>query len=567
MQRREQYLLGGLLAAAFVFGTYQWAYSIVFGPFESRQQDLARIQKAVADKSDRMLQLARETKRLNDWKLISLPPDDTAKSKQPSALDAQRLYVQWLTDLSQICGFESLKVSPNGESPKGKIYIAVTVRIEAEARYEQLVRFLDLFYRTQLLHRVSAMQVSTRGVFEGDPPLSISLDAEGLAMLDAPPRRTLFPQTKIAESISAEDTFISVTDPTDFPKSGEFRIQIKNEFLQVKAIEGTEWQVERGIEKTIPSAHAEQTTVELVKLVPNQSVRTIDEIREMISANIFTKPAPPYKMRVVPGAERTVAHGKSLEFSINISGYDAALGKPEFQLTGEPPAGIKLDRTGKVTWKPADDLPSGKYELNFDVIHPSATNGRLPGSVAIRVRDPRPSPKLNTPVRPTVYLNRSWKYQPQLEGADVSPTTLTWKLGERPPEGITINSRTGELNWTPGDAVALGELTIPISISDSETPPQTSNLPLKVEVRDDAAQFTRLTGIFVVGNNKRAFLTDQSIDKSTEVREGDSVAIADITARIKEISSRHIVVDAGQQTIRWEIGLSLREAEAAVKGK
>ena len=182
MQRREQYLLGGLLAAVVLWQGSTWAASALFGPFETRRQDFERLQKSVADKNDKLFVQVRARKLLKDWQLISLPPDDPGKSKLPTALNAQRLYLQWLTDLAQLAGFEDLKVTTSGRSQKGNVYIAVVVKIEADARYEQLVRFLDLFYRTKLLHRVTALSVSNR-VFEGDPTLKVSLDAEGLAML------------------------------------------------------------------------------------------------------------------------------------------------------------------------------------------------------------------------------------------------------------------------------------------------------------------------------------------------------------------------------------------------
>src|SRR4051812_13717131 len=102
MQSRGQYLFGGLLTALVVWQAGGWVSSAVFGPFETRRGDLTRLQKSVTEKEDKLLMLARANKSLKDWKLISLPPDDNAKSRQPTALNAQRLYIQWLTDLAQL---------------------------------------------------------------------------------------------------------------------------------------------------------------------------------------------------------------------------------------------------------------------------------------------------------------------------------------------------------------------------------------------------------------------------------------------------------------------------------
>ncbi len=564
MQRREQYLLGLLLTAVVIWQAGGWVTSALFGPFETRRTELTSLQKTVTEKEDKMLMLARANKSLRDWQASSLPPDDTAKSKQPSALNAQRLYLQWLTDLSHLCGFESLKVTPGGEARKGNVYISVVVKIEAEARYEQLVRFLDLFYRTNLLHRVSSLHVSTK-VFEGDPTLMIALDAEGLALLDAAPRRTLFPQTKLSEPLSEEGTTLQVVESDSFPQEPDFRIQIKHEFLKVTGMNGNKWTVERGVERTTPASSSEESLVELVRLKPGQSERTLEEFRELIAKNIFVKPPPPYKMKLVPLGEKAFVRGRAIDFTIAATNYDTLLGKPEFELVGSPPQGLKLDRSGKVTWRPADDLPSGKYEVQIEVRHPSAPQGVLSETFAIRLRDPKAPPKFSATKPPKVFLNREWKYRPELVTSDSTPAKFIWKLGDRPPAGLTINAQSGELTWMPGDDVPIGEMAVPIVVTDSDILPQSTTLSLKVDVQDDAAQFTRLTGIFAVGDNKRVFLTDQSTDRKTELHEGDAFAISDLRGTIKQIGRKYVIMTLGQRDIRWDVGQSLREAQAGIK--
>ncbi|WP_010584174.1 Ig domain-containing protein [Schlesneria paludicola] len=565
MQRRQQYLLGGLIAVVLIWQGSGWVASAIFGPFETRREELTRLQQAVADKGDKLLSLARARKLLKEWQAISLPPDDLAKSKKPSARDAQRLYMQWLTDLAQLCGFEELKVTTSGQTQKGNVYIAVVVKLDAEAKYDQLVRFLDLFYRTELMHRVTSLTISNK-VFEGDPALKISLDAEGLALIAAPSRRTIFPQTVLDADISDSDTTLEVVSSTGFPKEPGFRVQVLNEFLKVVEMNGNRWTVERGVERTVPSAAAEGTTIDLVRMKPEQSERTLEEFRALIASNIFVKPPPAYRMKLMASGEKVLTRGKSLDFTIGVSGYDTSQGKPEFAVVGTAPPGLKLDRFGKVSWKPADDIPAGRYELKFEVRHPSAPQGQMAETQAIRLRDPKTPPKLVTDQTPKVYLNREWKFQPELTKSDDNPSTYTWKLGDRAPAGLAINAKTGELTWTPGDEIAIGELPVAMIISDNDSPPQATTLTLKLNVQDDAAQFTRLTGIFALGDNKRALLTDQSTDRKTELHEGDAFAISDLQGTIKQIDRKFLIMTLGQREIRWDMGQSLREAQARLKG-
>ena len=562
MKRNEKILVGALLAGLAAWQGSGWISSTVFEPFQKRGEDLATLRKSVKDKEDQLLNLSRSRKSLKEWQSTSLPPDP-GKPKQPTALNAQRLYTQWLTDLGQLCGVEYLKVTPGGITQKGNVYLSVLVRLEGEVRYEQLISFLDFFYRTNLLHRIATLQVATK-VFEGDPGLRISLEAEGLVLLDAPSRRTLFPETALAESLTENGTTLQVTDLEGFPNQAGFRIQVKNEFLVVTAMDGKNWTVERAVERTQSAAYSEDATIELVKMNSERFGRTLEEFQQMIATNIFVKPAPPYKMKLAPLSEKAFARGKSNDFTIAAQGYDTTKGKPEFAIVGSAPTGLKLDKSGKVTWRPGDDVAAGRYPVQFEVRHASAPHGSLAGTFTVRLRDSK-TPRLAPSTPPKVYLNREWTYLPALVATDPSPTRFTWKLGDKSPEGLSINEKSGELKWTPGDSVEIGETPVSIVATDSDSPPQSTTFALKLDIHDDAAQFTRLVGTLADGDKKRGFLIDQSTDKKTVLHEGDAFAISDLSGKIKQIGGNHIIMTLGQQDVRWDVGQSLREAQATIK--
>ena len=201
MQRREQYLIGGLIAAVVLWLGYSGVNSAVLRPIQDKRDQLAKLTKSVSDKEDQQLNLQRSKKLLRGWQARSFPPDLAKTRQKPDALNAQRLYSEWLIDLAHLSGFEDLKVSPDRRTPKGNVYVAFLVKIEADARFEQLVSFLDRFYQADLLHRVTSLRVVSKES-EGDPFFQVTLEAEGLALLAAPQRRTLFAQTKLAAGFS-----------------------------------------------------------------------------------------------------------------------------------------------------------------------------------------------------------------------------------------------------------------------------------------------------------------------------------------------------------------------------
>ncbi|MEK6259402.1 MAG: cadherin repeat domain-containing protein [Planctomycetota bacterium] len=563
MERRQQYLLGGLVTLVVLWFGSGWLWSAVFEPIQAKREALDKLTKTVGEKEDQLLNLARSKKLLKDWQARSLPPDLTKTRQKPDALNAQRLYLEWLTDLAQLSGFEDLKVTPDRRTPKGNVYVSVVVKIEADARFEQLCNFLDRFYRTDLLHRVTSLRVQSKES-DGDPFFQVTLDAEGLALLDAPQRRTLFSQTRLAEALPEDGTILKVDGLDGFPKEPGFRIRLKNEYLTVTGIDGTSWTVERGVDRTTAADYPETTTVERTPLNASVSSRTAEEFQQLLEGNIFVKPAPPkdYRLKLGPLGEKTYTRGsRPFEFTISAMSYDTTKGKPEFSLVGTPLPGLQLDRaTGKLTWKPDEKQKADKYPVKFEVKHPSASGGRLNESVTIVLRDPNTPPIFVEKAPPPVILGREWKFAPKVSDAESPLGKLTWKLGDDPPAGLAIDEATGELTWTPEDSVPVGEAIAKITATDDGMPPQSSTLELTLDVQDDVAMFTRLTGIFAKDGDRRAILYDRSQNKTTELREGDSFEVADVKGTVTTIATKYLIFTSGDDAQRLELGQSLREA-------
>jgi len=188
----------------------------------------------------------------------------------------------------------------------------------------------------------------------------------------------------------------------------------------------------------------------------------------------------------------------------------------------------------------------------------------LAETITIRLRDANPTPKLAERAPPVVYLNRDWSFKPELTVGTAALPKYTWKLANKSLEGLTINDKTGELTWTPSDSVPLGDLTIPLIVTDNDSPPQSTTLQLKLDVQDDEAFFTKLVSIFRDGDSKRAYFYDASRNKTTELQEGEDFSIAEMQGTVKQIGRKHIILKIGQREVRLDVGQSLREAQSTV---
>ncbi len=567
MPSRERLLLFGLIAAVVAWQGFLMIGSWVLAPIQSRQGEVDSLQSKVSAKDDQLFELLKTGKRLKDWQAMSLPPDPPSANKRAiaGAVLAQRLYQEWVVDLANICGFEELSVKPGATRSKGNVYVSVFVKVEAEARHEQLCRFLDQFERTALLQRVSQLKIESRES-EGDPVFKVVIDVEGLALVSAPQRKTLFPRSQLVKALGDSDETLQVASADAFPPKAGFTVRIGTELIEVTDIKDGTWTVRRGGDRTTPAAHAEGNVVELQPRRADRPARTDEQWNELLASSIFVKPAPPteYRLKIAPPGEKIAMRGKSVDFTLSATGFNLSQGRPEFVLAESKLAGLSVEKsTGKVTWKPADDLKAGKYSANVEVRHPSAAGGKLLQKLDLVLRDPNTPPKRDDSPTPTVYLGREWRYKPPVIDAESGREQLKIVLGENPPEGLTYDEATGELVWTPPESMKPGDVTVTVAVTDTGDPAETATVALPVKVADDYAQFTYLVGVVARDDAKEAWLYDRSRDQRTILRAGEGFDVSGIKGTVEAIFGGAIAVRLPGGRKELLLGQNLRDLDEA----
>ncbi len=575
MQNREKYLAAGLGAFVVLWLGLGMVSEWIFGPFRDRSIRLNELKDKTERLDDQMLLLALSRKQMTDWKAASLPPDRGANTaKRPDALDAQRLYQAWITNLAHLSGLDSPSVKPAtsrryGNAGRGAtakpVYVGVVVTIETETRYAQLCGFLDHFYQAKLLQRINKLEVESRESM-GDPLLKVKLEAEGIALVDVPWRQTIFPETRLSQKLDDKVSRIAVETVKDFPTKLPFRIRIGSEYASVTAVSDNLWTVERGVDRTFAGHHAEGAVVELAPVQTGVKTRSREQFRELLASNVFIKPQPPkeYHLKVGPIAQQAFTRGQSLNYTIPVSDFDPTLGKPEFVVTSASPPGLEIDRgTGRVTWQPATDQAVGNFPLKLEVRHPSAKSGKEPVDLTIVFREPNAAPTAPDPVRQTAFLGRPWTYQLNFQDAETDPGQLSYRL-ENPPAGVTLQAASREVTWTPPATVAPGEYSVTVVATDSGEPPQSKSLAIPVTVREDDALFTYLVAAISIDGEWQAWFRNRARaqDSQTIVRVGDRLEVADIKGTVAEIGKDFVVLQQDQTRHRLELGQNLRELSA-----
>jgi hypothetical protein len=72
----------------------------------------------------------------------------------------------------------------------------------------------------------------------------------------------------------------------------------------------------------------------------------------------------------------------------------------------------------------------------------------------------------------------------QVYASDANGDTLTYTLGDDSPPGVSIDSATGMVTWTPAMSSELGSYVIPLAVSDSATTPLSDTTSVIVQVRN-----------------------------------------------------------------------------------
>jgi hypothetical protein len=89
MQRRQQYLLFGLIAVVVLWQGARILDSTFLQPLRDKRTELVELEKTVGLKKKDLIELARQKKSLDKWKSRSLPPDPLKNAKaRPDAMAA-----------------------------------------------------------------------------------------------------------------------------------------------------------------------------------------------------------------------------------------------------------------------------------------------------------------------------------------------------------------------------------------------------------------------------------------------------------------------------------------------
>ncbi len=555
-QTRKKALVGGLAFVVLFFLVRTKLDSWLRGPIRTLQSDVMAAEKSAETLAAEEIQLDVAKRNLEDWKATSLPADVD---------NSQRLYREWVQSLAEECGFSRISVVPGLKSTQ-KEYSLVSVEVRnAETDLQGLEKFLYLFDQANMLHRISSLSINSPSP-KGNPRLSVTLTAEGISAAGADDRRELLARTPLTNATKIADSIITAEPNELFPTAEDpfepFLIRIDRELMRVDAVTDAGWQVTRGAEETTTAAHDANSVIELFPVAWDRKEKSLEQYAAFVKSSFFVIPSPPKKFtpRITGVSSKTIKPGEEVKFTAKADGLDPELGNASFSLA-DAADGMVIDaQTGEFKWLPTADLKSGDYTATVLMTQANDPDVKIDSRLKITIKTSNAAPKITLKESAIVVLGNEFTTTATASDED-SGDTLAFSLGGGAPEGLVVDSKTGQLKWTPPKTFAPGKYDVEVKVTDSGDDPQTASAKISLDVQDDFAALTLMTGI--VGNDGvlHADLRNLATNTTTPLKEGDRVTVSEISAEIISIFPRFVTMKDAAGVWKLKLGDSLRQRE------
>jgi len=214
VNQREKALLGGIVGLLALWGVWR-GYSSYEAGYDRRVTELTRLDDDLFDVQLAAREARRALRRLERYQEQSLPTD----------LDvAQSAYRAWLVETVAKSGLELINVK-SSPSRRGvdEAATALEFDLNASGAPEAVAKFLDAYYRLDLLHKIASFNLTPAG--EEGEDWGVTLKSVALAVEGAerqaglpeeprePSRLALDSGDAYAESLGGRNLFARYTPP------------------------------------------------------------------------------------------------------------------------------------------------------------------------------------------------------------------------------------------------------------------------------------------------------------------------------------------------------------------
>ncbi len=181
---------------------------------------------------------------------------------------------------------------------------------------------------------------------------------------------------------------------------------------------------------------------------------------------------------------KTVKEGSALAFTATATDVDAGQTKT-FSLDAGAPAGASINgSTGAFTWTPTEAQGPGSYPITVRVTDNGSPASNDFETITVTVSEVNTAPVLATIADQTVSEGSTLSVTASATDSDLPANSVTYSLDPGAPAGMTINSSSGAISWTPGESAGPDVVPVTVRATDNGSPVLSSAKTFNVTIND-----------------------------------------------------------------------------------
>jgi hypothetical protein len=184
----------------------------------------------------------------------------------------------------------------------------------------------------------------------------------------------------------------------------------------------------------------------------------------------------------VPG-DQTIGEGSTLNVSASAVDADIPTNTLTFSLVTAPTGFTINTNSGAMSWTPTELQGGSNYLVTVKVDDNGTPNLSDTKSFHVQVDKVNSAPILTVPTNQVIDELLTLNVSASATDSDIPTNTLVFRL-DSPPAGMTIDTNTGAISWTPTEEQGPSTNTITVVVTDDGTPPMSATNSFVVYVNE-----------------------------------------------------------------------------------
>jgi hypothetical protein len=182
-------------------------------------------------------------------------------------------------------------------------------------------------------------------------------------------------------------------------------------------------------------------------------------------------------------ADQTIAEQTTLSVSASATDADLPANTLTFALLN-PPSGMTINSaSGAISWTPSESQGPSTNVITVTVTDNGSPSLSATNTFTVKVTEVNVAPVLTVPADQTIAEQTTLSVSASATDADLPANTLTFAL-PNPPSGMTINSASGAISWTPTESQGQTTNVITVTVTDNGNPSRSATNTFTVKVTE-----------------------------------------------------------------------------------